>query len=275
MPENQSGQNPLLVPSIQRWTGDYSVDLTFKILGGMKSLERNLTFLMNVRIYENHLWKPEWSEYWWILFNKFEELIELGMSDELSTSDDLFLRIFRKSLDKNQLTARPPQAFFRSRFDLDPHAYYGMKNSIRLPLIKEIRRKERKHHQAYIGVGYKDKGTARDDSQDASPSWQEITSVASRRSRATTSRSFHLSDRKGSELLTLTLRKPRDGWEKPVKITFKEVVGSTGLKEGYRIYHEDARTLPTQFLDSVPDRYLPTVLETLKTKWTNGKYFLH
>lgn len=96
MPENQSGQNPLLVPSIQRWTGDYSVDLTFKILGGMKSLERNLTFLMNVRIYENHLWKPEWSEYWWILFNKFEELIELGMSDELSTSDDLFLRIFRK-----------------------------------------------------------------------------------------------------------------------------------------------------------------------------------
>lgn len=59
------------------------------------------------------------------------------------------------------------------------HAYYGWKKTFRLNVfVHRMNRRLKKNPplQSYIGVGYRDQGTCRVYSTDASPSWQEVAS---------------------------------------------------------------------------------------------------
>jgi len=62
---------------------------------------------------------------------------------------------------------------------ISKHAYYGMKKTFSLKRFihrMNTRLKKNPRPQPYIGVGYRDQGTCRVPSTDASPSWQEVAS---------------------------------------------------------------------------------------------------
>lgn len=61
---------------------------------------------------------------------------------------------------------------------LSPHAYYGLRGQAdsmsRVGFLVKILTKRRYAAQSRIGVGYRDKGTARKPHWDGSPGWQEV-----------------------------------------------------------------------------------------------------
>lgn len=273
--QNLTGQNPLLVPPIQYYEGKKVVDLDFKILGRRRNFETKFSFLMNIRIKEYSCWKKEWTDYWWILYQEYEQLIEKKLLNELNSNDKLFIRLFIHSLKTNTQVNQPPLPYFQSRFHLTDHAYYGIKfSNPKLPLVKEVRRQEKTHPLSYIGVGYKDKGSSRNNCWDASPSWQEITSVSSHEQDRVHQRSQFLKKGK-TPLVTIELKRSSTMWDPAVKISLREVVNIQGAKEGYVVDDIDHRILPRVFLDSCPEIFWSKIHKKLGTRWTNGKFFLH
>lgn len=68
--------------------------------------------------------------------------------------------------------------FSYGRKMLSASLYYGIKNKVHLILKVKLKRRQPKKfpEKRHIGVGYKDKGSRKDLSQDGSPSWEEVAS---------------------------------------------------------------------------------------------------
>lgn len=274
MHSNQTGQNTFLVPAIRKYKGTKVVDLSFHISGGMRNIETVISFLINMRTFEPELWTKETGEYFWVLKEKLLEMISLGLSEELTPSDDLVLRIHsRFALEKN-LGVKLDPLMFRSRFNRDAHGYYGMKPQLRIPQITERRRKEKYHHVSYIGVGYKDKGAAGDDAVDASPSWQEVATESYEQSARITMLKPYLREKSGSELRTIVLKRSRERWELAVKVDLIQLEDKQRNLFGWKVNRSSARMLPSVFLSEVPERYWNIVFKATGTRSTDGEIFL-
>jgi hypothetical protein len=96
------------------------------------------------------------------------------------TNMKFFLKYLYNSYNEDRQV--PSDLFLRfpaefSGYILDAYQYYGQKNSEYLkfePFIRVISTKPKKRKLAYIGVGYKDKGTAGDKSFDGTPDLKEF-----------------------------------------------------------------------------------------------------
>lgn len=90
---------------------------------------------------------------------------------------------------------------------MNPREFHGLINQLKVEkFIKLTNRAMRRDHPplAYIGVGYRDKGTAADVSFDASPSWQDVASLNVHHSN----KSYAFVQRKTDFITTFRLIRP-------------------------------------------------------------------
>ena len=166
---------------------EVSGDISYSVrLKGLSESLKMIKFLTAKVIYEQKL------------LNNKELLIFIEAWDKISHSKDMN---FRRSNIKELVKLNRYQTYIiRARrmkvnvplvlnniFNMfgksdlvSKHAYYGWKKTFSLSsFVHRMNRRLKKNPrpQPYIGVGYRDQGTCRDLSTDASPSWQEVASI--------------------------------------------------------------------------------------------------
>lgn len=163
---------------------EVSTDISYSVrLKGLNESLKMIRFLTAKVIYEEKLLSDQ------------ELLIFIEAWDKISNSNDLsFRRANVKELIRlNQyqsliVRARSiranPLIVLKRIFEVfgglvSKHAYFGWMKTFSLnAFVQRMNRRLKKNPrpQPYIGVGYRDQGTCRVPSTDASPSWQEVAS---------------------------------------------------------------------------------------------------
>lgn len=115
-----------------------------------------------------------------LLFSKYLNLIELNMV-KLSELQNFALRTLIKEINSGH-RGLTNKAFLESLYGIllyvKKEEYFGrLRGKSQKFIVKMNLRPKRNHFERYIGVGYKDKGTAKEESWDGFHSWQEITST--------------------------------------------------------------------------------------------------
>lgn len=139
---------------------------------------------------ERLIWKSEESEEPWVFLVLYEAMEILNQGRYLQYRSQLGLRwiaLIRlwelyqvKRTGKLDSSQVKQVSLLASQFLPSSHAFFGMENSSR-KLWQFIREndllKPRTKPQAFVGVGYKDKGSRRNVARDGSPSWKDVASA--------------------------------------------------------------------------------------------------
>lgn len=233
---NQQGQNTLLVAStLSSRTEEFHVDSEIYLRRkGIKDLDLLKLFLSEYILIERN----NFSSYDEnkkvainLLYSKLLNFIQLGMVqiNELQKHSlrVLVQEINRKSKDLTNacfLDSLKGDFLFVNKFE-----FYGRVNQLRklgkLSFTIAVRRREKKNHfEKYIGVGYKDKGAAKVESEDGFHSWQEIAGTEVYRLKeviASNSRNINENLLKDSNVL-MSLEVGQDSFGNPVKVHLKQ-----------------------------------------------------
>jgi len=164
-------------------TGGFKV----KIKKGLKHKTLFRFLLAKLMYEENGLHLDEYV----VLFSLYSDLAGLEDKGFRAKYDDWFNRHFKFFSELSLATSFPVRL---NRENVDEHllkqmspllpskqAYFGLKGQRNIRSGFEIQLNRhlppvRVRPKAYIGVGYRDKGTRRDLAKDGSPSWQEVSS---------------------------------------------------------------------------------------------------
>lgn len=115
-----------------------------------------------------------------LLYSKYLNLISLNMV-KLSELQKFALQTLIREINTGHsgLTNRAfLESLHKSLLYVRKEEYFGrLRGKTQQFIIKMDLRPKRNHFEKYIGVGYKDKGTAKEESWDGFHSWQEITST--------------------------------------------------------------------------------------------------
>lgn len=171
MSNKQIRQNSLLAaPTLIGWEGPYTVDLHISIDGGNRGIQTILKRLIGIKTYQPERWNKDFERYQWIIRTRWEELLSLGLVEPLSPMEKLHLKQFDLSREKERTCWNPPDPII-SRFKMNAFEFYGDlgSSSYTLPSYRMKRRLHKQHSHRFIGVGYKDKGAAKNVSLDGSP----------------------------------------------------------------------------------------------------------
>jgi hypothetical protein len=115
-----------------------------------------------------------------VLYSKHTYMQDLGMIKiEKSQRDVLDLVISQVNHMKENLEWNDQTIFWPlekcSLVFVNPEEYYGQLGTKPLDLVLTYQDREKKNHPVkHVGVGYDDKGNAKNSSHDGSPAWQEI-----------------------------------------------------------------------------------------------------
>lgn len=272
MPQNQNGQNTLLVPTIQWFEGKSAVDIHFKLEGGNRNLGTLISLVMGVN--ENKLveWTASWHTYFCILWSIYETKIDLGLEENLSSLEQAHIRCFMmySKIGENWHTNKMYQT---SRFSLSPHSFYGLLGKTKsLPTIRQQRRKSIKHFQQYIGVGYKDKGAAKVESEDGTPRWQNVASKGVNNSQEANALSRNI---RGEviepDIITLVLRRSRTLFDPPKKANFQRIYFNKDFI-GYKL-KVDPLARFCGYATELDEEEAYILQRELKTRITDGRFF--
>lgn len=115
-----------------------------------------------------------------LLYSKYWNLVELNMV-KLTEMQNFALRTLIKEINSGHF-GLTNKAFLESLYGIllyvRKEEYFGrLRGKTQKFIIRMDLRPKRNHFEKYIGVGYKDKGTAKEESWDGFHSWQEITST--------------------------------------------------------------------------------------------------
>lgn len=272
MPDKQTRQNTLPVPTILRFEGDAAVDLHFSIDGGQRNLLSLLKYIIGVKYHCKDEWSREWGDYFAIVWTMFETKLDLGLEEELSSLEKLFIKQFFKYLYKPESWS-PDIRLIHTRFQSDAYSFYGMLgNGFKIPVIRQRRRRSMKHPTKYVGVGYRDKGAARKCYQDGSPTWTELAQeVSVKQEKATLLRKNISLEIMEPDLVTLTLQRRRNLFEPARKVSFQKVAYK-GNHVGYRVKSYPLG-LKCGFTNNLSEKESEFVLGQLRCKITDGEYF--
>lgn len=181
-----SRQSALLVTPIQNWQGEKTLDLHYKLpIRGIRKLLKSLVWNIVIegeKFISDKTKVKEVRTYFWIIRQKLEEKIQLGLELELSSFSRNRLDLIDNYLSgKHKGLVWPPDcsSYTEDEFHLDKdnlHEYYGNYRVTNFPIIREVRRPSRYHHKLVVGVGYKDKGSSKDEALDGSPDYQTVSS---------------------------------------------------------------------------------------------------
>lgn len=272
MPDKQTRQNTLPVATILRYHGESAVDLHFSIEGGQRNLTSLLSFIMSIRVYDNQSWNKEYADYFSILWSFYETKIDLGLEESLDSLEELQIKKFHKDLYKKESWI-PNIKLIRTRFTMDAFSYYGKKGKTsKLPTIKERRRRSKYHHHNFIGVGYRDKGAARNVSRDGSPSWNEVAQEHNvTKSKASILRRNINLTIKEPTIKTVTLQEANSSFTQRKKVNFQKVYSGESFV-GYKLKKEVFATM-CGFLNQLDEEQTAIVSEVLKTRMSDGEVF--
>lgn len=273
----KSRQSALLAAPILGKDSEYHVDThySFNNRGVGKLIKTCIHIIINNEELFDQKLKSEFSEYFGVLVSKYIEKADLGLEIGLSTNDSLRIRMIQKYLDnKNHGICWPPDLsdYGEDKFFVkkDSHEYHGNIKNTTLPVIKIRRRNKQVHTARYIGVGYKDKGSSKDSSNDGSPDWK------------TSSRELNLSKERTEMILKnikfkdlyvrKTLELSRGKSRNLRKVELIKIESVDGLIQGWRI--DRNTTIARNFVSNLDENDLPGLLDKLKSKLTNGEVFL-
>lgn len=167
-----SRQNTLRVTTIQR-TEEYEVDSKFEVHSGDK-LKTTLKAIISKFFFEEY--DDQDIVALNALYGKFLHHLELGIEELRSSWQrqalDLFLKLVNQKCERDHIMQTGPLQFLGDLKFQNEFEYYGFLGRGFQITLRTKRRKKRNHFQKFIGVGYSDKGAARNSSTDGSPSWQ-------------------------------------------------------------------------------------------------------
>lgn len=169
----QQGQNSLLVVSIPYTEDRNVVDLEYTVVLRGRKAKFWFSHFLSKYIFEGSLVKEE-IEVVNILAGRIFHELELGIQEELLPLETHSLKILISEINGKFIGFRKNLSLlkFCPFIKKNPHEYYGEKGKLEVYPLLKWRRREKKHHfQRYVGVGYKDKGAAKDVSYDGVPSW--------------------------------------------------------------------------------------------------------
>jgi hypothetical protein len=163
------------------------------------------------------------------LFSKYLNFVEYNMI-VLSEMQNFALRTLIREINSGH-QGLTNKAFLESLHGLllyvKKEEYFGrLRGKTQKYIIKMNLRPKRNHFQRYIGVGYKDKGTAKEESWDGFHSWQEITSTGeSKLNEVIRANSFKLSGRSiKSARFFKSIDIGKDSFGNPVRAHLEKVI---------------------------------------------------
>jgi hypothetical protein len=220
--------------------------------------------------------KREFSEYFGVLVSKYIEKADLGIEVELSSTDSMRLRLVQMFLNSKFTELNWPPSLSHLEVDQffaekDSFEYHGNIKNKDLPVIKMKRRVKKHHTERYVGVGYKDKGSSKDTSNDGSPSWKESSRVYNFDKERTELILKNFQFKFINERKTVVLPRGRNNAFR--KVELKKIVSENGLISGYEIDHNV--TLTKFFVTEVGQEDSLILQRKLKTILTNGQVYLN
>jgi hypothetical protein len=273
----KSRQSALLAAPILGKDGEFHADThySFNNRGVGKLIKACIHIIINNEDLFNRKIKSEFSEYFGVLVSKYIEKSDLGLELALSSNDKLRIRCIQMYLDnKTHGITWPPDLsnYGEDKFFVykDSYEYHGNIKNTPLPVIRLRRRVRRTHTERYVGVGYKDKGSSKDSSNDGSPDWK------------TSSRELNLSKERTEMILKnlkfkdlmirKTLELSRDESRNLRKVELVKIETHDGLLQGWRI--DRNTTIARNFVSNLNENDLSQLLVELNSKLTNGEVFL-
>lgn len=172
-----SRQRTLVVAPIQQYIGDMGADSSLVLERGKWRVDILLKTLLSKFRYQNQLVSKTDLVYLNYLYGRFIHEQKLGLQRQFNAGEEFFskkiIKICNELKDLNSWSNSSIELY--DPWYMSKHAYFGVvnENSFKMPKLKMSRRPKRVHFQKFVGVGYNDKGTSRNTSEDASPRWQE------------------------------------------------------------------------------------------------------
>lgn len=169
-----------------------------------------------------------------LAIERFKHDESLGLQRELTSLQRIALDVFQKEINlddpglSNGFRTELNSLFYRT-----PSEYFGRLGQLPSNFkfqLKYTRRKVKRHFVKYIGVGYADKGSARNRSLDGSPTWQELATEL-------TGKVIELCEKNNREIGTSskfceyrTFDSGRvDGFNRPIRFEFEKKLSENGL----------------------------------------------
>lgn len=182
--KKKHGQSSLLVVAIRSEVLEYHVDTKLHLHTGKVGRVKAFKFLTSKYFYQNTEWSQDDTIALNLLYSEILDKVRLGML-VLPTRTKFHLSELVKLINQGNKEWSGWKRIFSHlhhfRF-VKPNGYFGALNDLTHSTFHLCfdRRVKRNYPAKYIGVGYKDKGGAKFDFQDGSPSWQNVASVDNR-----------------------------------------------------------------------------------------------
>lgn len=274
----KSRQSALLVAPILGNKGEKFVDSSYQFNSkNIKFLIKSVIHtVLNCQKQFTVEKKREFSEYFGVLVSKYIEKADLGIEVELSSTDSMRLRLVQMYLNSKSKELNWPPSLSHLEVDQffaekDSFEYHGNIKNKDLPVIKMKRRVKKHHTERYVGVGYKDKGSSKDTSNDGSPTWKESSRVYNFDKERTELILKNFQFKFINERKTVVLPRGRNNTFR--KVELKKIVSENGLISGYEIDHNV--TLARFFVTEVDQEDSLILQRKLKTDLTNGQVYLN
>jgi len=191
MPRNFR-QKSLLVATIPQ-PKTMAVDYEYKVRTKRMRVTELYKLLISYFIYEGK--DPDKNEivkemlgitYLKILDLRSIKLLRSPDSTSVGFEKMLVEKILREgSLNKEFLPLLTTHMMFSEIYFKNENEYYGKVANSEPIILGHYRRPKKQHHWRFVGVGYKDKGSAKIPNIDCSPSWQEVAQYGDRTTEIT------------------------------------------------------------------------------------------
>lgn len=272
----KSKQSALPVIPIQRNEEIYvDTHYSFPNRGVFKHLKHLIMIIINEREKFDEVYKKELSEYFGVVLSKYIEKSQLGLEIELSSIDEIRVRSIQNYLSGRLKGLTWPPNLSNYGQDLffcqkDSHEYHGNFKLRKLPPIKMRRRRSRYHHQRFVGVGYRDKGSSKDQSYDGTPDFGTSSGEINRQ-------------RERAEIVIRNIRLEFTGTRKTLdltngpksvrrKVDLMKFRCQNGLWEVFQVCSNT--NFARHFVQELREEDYSYVQRRLCATLTNGKYFL-
>lgn len=239
---NQSRQNSLLVVTTQHVQDRKYVDTELRCFHKGKRLSTALGLLLTEYLLIDNEPNDEKKTAINLLYSKYLNFIQLNMI-QLTETQKIALTVLLREINSGHkgltnkvfLDSLKGTVTFSNLFEF----YGNLRNKEQQFLIKETRRPSKHHRERYIGVGYKDKGTAKLESWDGFHSWQEITATGEAKLKEKIrANSFKLKGKIPKSLRQFqSIEIKKDPFGNSIKLHLELV--KYGNLLGYREYHPD------------------------------------
>lgn len=256
-------QNPLPVaPTLYR---SLNVDDKLAFSSNREKLKLIIKMLVGSYLYAEEEFTEDQSVYLYFAMNELNRKVELGMEKKLLPYENTLINmIIRRSLVKKDL----PIWLQKNQFFCTPHEYYGtIYDGFKFPKLVYKRRPKRLHQERYIGVGYKDKGTATDESFDGQPSWKSVAAYNQSKEEEITTIEQEKFLKLGNSTETIDLGYS-DFSDRPKRAYFHSFETKEGTIKGWKNTSEIAE------YETIPEKFWNLVHKKLGTKTTNGRLFI-